>query len=62
MLVTQGSEFQYLQNYKEGKIKPGIGIGNNLDNYFRLKKGEITIILGHDNVGKTAWFVYYMLS
>ena len=34
MLVTQGSEFQYLQNYKEGKIKPGIGIGNNLDNYF----------------------------
>mgnify|MGYP003133560977 FL=1 len=62
MLVTQGSEFQYLQNYKEGKIKPGIGIGNNLDNYFRLKKGEITIILGHDNVGKTFWFVYYMLS
>ena len=30
MLVKKGSELTYLENYRNGKIKAGLGIGNNL--------------------------------
>ena len=53
MLVKKGSELTYLENYRKGKIKAGLGIGNNLDNYLRLKQAQLNIILGHDNVEKT---------
>lgn len=62
MLVKKGSELTYLENYRKGKIKAGLGIGNNLDNYLRLKQAQLNIILGHDNVGKSYFFSYYMLS
>ena len=62
MLINKGSEITYLENYRNGKIKAGLGIGNNLDNYLRLKHGQLNILLGHDNVGKTFFFTYYMLS
>ena len=62
MLINKGSEITYLENYRNGKIKAGLGIGNDLDNYLRLKQGQLNILLGHDNVGKTVFFTYYMLS
>ena len=62
MLVKKGSEITYLENYRKGNIKPGLGIGNDLDNYLRLKQAQLNIILGHDNVGKSYFFSYYMLS
>jgi hypothetical protein len=61
MIINKGSNLQYLQNYKEGKIKLGLGIGCKLDDYLRFKRKQLCIILGHDNVGKTYWFVWYMV-
>lgn len=59
-IEKHGSAIQYLLDYHSGKIKQGIGIGCDLDNYFRLKPSEMTIFLGHDNVGKTVWLVWML--
>ena len=61
MLITKGSSYSYLQAYKQGKIKIGLDTGTKLDKYLRFKKRQLNIILGHDNVGKTYWFEWYML-
>lgn len=61
MIIQKGSNWEYLKNYKEGKIKLGLGLGIELDDYLRFKRGQLNIILGHDNVGKTYWFIWYML-
>ena len=61
MLINKGSAISYLQAYKEGKIKLGLETDCALDNYFRFKRKQLNIILGHDNVGKTYWFEWYML-
>ena len=52
-ILKKGSDIQYLYDFKDGKIKMGMGIGTELDKYMRLKRGELCIFLGHDNVGKT---------
>ena len=59
-IEKQGSAIQYLLDYHSGKIKKGLGIGCDLDNYFRLKPSEMNIIVGHDNVGKTVWLVWML--
>ena len=61
MLINKGSAISYLQAYKEGKIKLGLETDCALDDYFRFKRKQLNIILGHDNVGKTYWFEWYML-
>ena len=61
MLINKGSAISYLQAYKEGKIKLGLETECALDDYFRFKRKQLNIILGHDNVGKTYWFEWYML-
>ena len=61
MLVNKGSSLDYLIKYKEGKIKHGLDTGTQLDDYLRFKRSQLNIILGHDNVGKTYWFQWYML-
>ena len=61
MLINKGSAISYLQAYKEGKIKLGLETKCALDDYFRFKRKQLNIILGHDNVGKTYWFEWYML-
>ena len=62
MLISKGTSEKYLEDLKNGNIKAGLGIGNKLDDYIRFKKSQLNIILGHDNVGKTYFFTYYMLS
>jgi len=62
MIQTKGNAIEYLLDYKNGKIKQGIGIGCELDNYVRFKKGQLNIILGHDNVGKTYFITWYFLT
>jgi hypothetical protein len=62
MLKTKGQELQYLIDYKEGRIKQGLGIDCQLDEYLRFKPRQLNIILGHDNVGKTYFINWYFLS
>ena len=61
MLITKGSDITYLEDYRNGKIKLGLDTGTALDDYLRFKRKQIVIILGHDNVGKTYFFEWYML-
>jgi hypothetical protein len=53
---------KYLDDYHSGKIKMGLGIGvPELDEVLRYKQGQFNIINGLDNVGKTAWIMWYYL-
>jgi len=61
MIISKGSSISYLEDYKEGRIKVGLDTGSPLDDYLRFKRKQLNIILGHDNVGKTYFFEWYML-
>lgn len=62
MLETKGKNIEYLLKYRQGKIEMGKEIGcPRFDNHFRHKDGEFTVILGHDNMGKTTWTLWYFL-
>ena len=62
MILPSGHSTRFLADLRDGKIEMGIGIGSSLDEYLRFKKSQLNFILGHDNVGKTYWFLWYMLS
>ena len=52
--------FNVLEDIRENRIKLGLGIGITMpDNHLRYKKGQFVIVTGHDNVGKTAWVLWY---
>jgi len=61
MIEQKGTNLEYLQDFKEGRIKQGLGIGCDLDKHIRFKKGQLVIFQGHDNVGKTYIFGWYAL-
>tara|TARA_R110000822_G_scaffold288004_2_gene409236 strand:- start:6917 stop:7810 length:894 start_codon:yes stop_codon:yes gene_type:complete len=61
MIQKHGDAIGYLMDYKDGRIKQGLGIGSPLDKWIRHKPSEMTIILGHDNVGKTYITTWYFL-
>lgn len=61
MILKPGHSTQYLQDYKDGKIQQGLGIGCPLDDHIRYKQKQLNLILGHDNVGKTFWMWWYFL-
>jgi len=62
MIEAKGKSLEYLFNYKEGKIKQGLGLGCELDDYLKYKPKQLVIILGHDNVGKTVFISFYQLA
>lgn len=62
MILPNGHSTEYLNQYKEGKISLGLGIGCELDNYIRFKRRQLNIVLGHDNVGKSYWMEWYFLA
>lgn len=61
-LVKKTEITKYLEDYHSGKIKLGYGINNPLDEYLRAKHGQLNIINGIDNVGKTVWILWYFLQ
>ncbi len=62
MIVNKEEVSKYLQEYHEGKISMGKGIGiSEIDNAIRFKQSELTIINGLDNVGKTVTVLWYYL-
>lgn len=63
MITNQNEINNYLQDYHAGKISKGLDTGlQKLDNSLRFKKGQLTIINGLDNVGKTIWILWYYLT
>jgi len=62
MILNNGHSTEYLNQYKEGKISLGLGIGCALDDYIRFKRRQLNIVLGHDNVGKSYWMEWYFLA
>lgn len=59
-LSTPRDEEDYLQASYDGTIKLGLSTGyEKLDHYFRFKEGNLVIVNGHDNVGKSTviWYL-----
>jgi len=61
-MTNPGSEVKYLLDYKNGRIKKGLGINCCFDDFWRHKKNNLNLILGHDNVGKSYWIFFYFLN
>ena len=62
MILKEGHSTEYLNQYKEGNISLGLGIGCELDDYLRFKRKQLNIVLGHDNVGKSYFMEWYFLA
>jgi hypothetical protein len=62
MIVNHRSQDDLLELLRQDKIPLGKGIGVSLDNHLRFKEGTFNIILGHANVGKTYWLLWYLLT
>ena len=62
MLSNNEQSLKYLFDYKDGKIKKGLGIDCILDDYYVYKQGEFNMFLGLDNVGKTNWIIWYLTA
>jgi len=53
---------QYLDDFYNGRIQQGLGIGiNEVDEHLSFKKGEFNLGIGIDNVGKTDFYLWYFL-
>ncbi len=63
-MITNRDEIkEYLEKYYNGKIYKGKGIDvPALDNHIRYKQGQLVIVNGHDNVGKTVFMMWYFLQ
>lgn len=62
MILAPGHTSKYLHDYLDGKIKPGLGISMpGLDKYLLFKDNQFNLVLGHDNVGKTDFILWYFL-
>jgi len=62
MILRKGSSNQYLNDYRNGKIKKGLGLNCKLDDHLRFKTKQFNGVLGSDNVGKTYFVIWYMLA
>jgi hypothetical protein len=59
--ISYAEVFGKLDDVRNGKVKEGLKFGQwNLDQYFRFKRGNFNVILGHANVGKTSVTLYLM--
>ncbi len=61
MILPKGHATKYLTDFKDGKIKRGLGIDTALDEYLLFKPKQLCIVLGHDNVGKSYFMEWYFL-
>ena len=62
MILKSGHSTKYLSDYLDGKIPMGLGLGCELDDHLRYKKGQLNFFLGHDNVGKSYFMKWYFLA
>ena len=61
-LAPDSEGYQFIDDVMNGKVRLGDGIACELDKYLRFKPGQLNIIVGHANVGKTAWIVFYFTA
>lgn len=58
-LSSWGDTRSLVEDFISGKIPMGLDTGfRRLDEYFRFKRGNLVIINGHDNAGKTTLMLY----
>ena len=61
-LVDPEDDFQWIEDYAQGRIEKGLDTGSaELDKFFRYKR-EFLILNGHSNVGKTTSALYLMVN
>lgn len=60
-ILNNDAADEFLQLVRTGKLKLGLDTGCKLDDHLRYKSGTFNVILGHANVGKTYWVLWYML-
>jgi len=60
-ILKEGYGLDYVIDYKDGKIKKGLGINCVLDEYLRFKTGQMVLCSGFPNVGKTYFLMWYLL-
>jgi len=61
MIINHRNNDEFLELLRRNEVPIGKGIGIDLDTYLRFKEGSFNIILGHANVGKTYFVLYYLL-
>ncbi len=62
MLINFTDHLHQLNNYRKGKTKKALKIDQHeFDSAFRFVHGNMNMILGHNNVGKTHFIFYLML-
>ena len=61
MIVNHRSSDEFLELSRLDKIPLGLGLGIDLDVNLRFKRASFNIVLGHANVGKTYWVLWYLL-
>ena len=61
MIINHRDNDDFLEQARLNKVPQGLGIKNDLDKHLRFKPGTFNIILGHANVGKTYWVLFYLL-
>ena len=62
MYVDHRKQDEFLELLRQDKVPLGKGLGIHLDNHLRFKNANFNIILGHSNVGKTYWVLWYLLA
>jgi hypothetical protein len=62
MILQKGHQLEYLIKLKNGQIPQGYGVNCDLDKNLRFKRSHFNIFLGHDNVGKSYFISWYMLT
>ena len=60
-ILKEGYGLKYVLDYKDGKIPKGLGIGCVLDDYLLFKRGQMVVVSGFPNVGKTYFLMWYLL-
>lgn len=62
MIVKDNDIKKYLEDFHAGRIAQGDGIGCEMDDYLRFKKGTFNLILGRNGVGKTYFKSWHYLA
>ena len=61
MIYKDTAGLNHLNSVRDGSFKQGLGIGCDLDNNLRFKKGNLVVMAGHANVGKTLSIIFYFV-
>lgn len=59
LIHSDTEALDYLNSIRDGSFRLGLGIDCKLDEHLRYKTGQITVMAGHANVGKTLSIIYY---